>query len=188
MRACCCLLGLCLATSHARAEPDAGWILLQDEQVRIQCRPVAVGTECEASANLSAGVDHVASVIADLQRWPEIFASVREVRPITPGIWGIDVELPFPLGRWPLIASVVHDREGAAHHIQLIAQGDEAALWSHASWRVTARGSGSQLQYLWRSDALRRLPAPLRRVLLRRTGHNTLWGVALAVGAQPTAP
>ncbi|HHO49313.1 MAG TPA: hypothetical protein ENK18_00180 [Deltaproteobacteria bacterium] len=188
---CCCLLWLCLVVPDARSAPGppgGDWSLLQTEQVRIQCRPTPTSTECEALANLDSSPDRLASVIVDLARWPEIFPSVRAVRELEPGLWSVDIELPFPLGRWPLIAEVIHRIDGAEHHIELIQRGSGVALWAHASWRITPEGPGSQVQYLWRSDALRRVPAPVRRMLLRRTGHNTLWGVALAVGAQPSAP
>ena len=169
------------------ASGDPGEVeVLQEEQVHVQCRAVDDGTLCSAQAHLGVDVDRICAVLEDLGSWPEVFSTVRSVEALGESTFAVDVMLPFPLGRWPFVARVEHHVDDRGHHVRLHQIGDGSTLWTAAAWHVVPEGDRSWVRYTWHTDALRALPAFVRRTLNRRTGHNTVWGVALAAGTEPS--
>ena len=175
------------------------WTVLQTEQVHVQCRELDRGTECEASARFSAEIEPVVEAVRDLGRWPAIFESVRTSRAVAPDTWAVEVRLPFPMGTRRFTAHVLHDSSRASepwaeesrlvptsHTLVLTQVAGESGLWSRAVWQFTEiPGGGTRVSYTWQTSALSALPGFVRRPLLRRTGHNTVWGVAMAAGTRP---
>ncbi|MBX2802236.1 MAG: hypothetical protein KTR31_31430 [Myxococcales bacterium] len=177
-----------LITAASAQQPAAvPWTVLQTEQVRVQCRGHEPGSECEAHAWIGADVDQVCGVLEDLMAWPTVFATVRGVQRVSADTYALDVNLPFPLGAWPFEAKVEHEVDPLGHHVRLVQVSTGTALWRRATWTVVPEGKGSRIVYAWHSEALTGWPGMLRNTLLRRTGHNTVWAVALAADSEPTA-
>jgi hypothetical protein len=173
------LLGAALA-----GVPTAPWTVLQSEQVDVRCAPSDGGWRCRASALLDVPLERVCEVVEDLASYPEVFASVVGVEPLGTDTWRLRIDLPWPLANQELDVAVQLDSSGEGRGYRLVQVGGATGLWREASWSVEPRPKGSRLTYSWIAPRWP-LPGPARDDVLRRQGHNTVWAVALAMGAEP---
>ncbi len=178
---------LSIALAWISTAAAGGWTLLQDEQVRVRCELLAERTRCEASAHLGASVSAVSAVIADVAAYPSVFASVREVQATSADGWSVWVDLPWPLTRSRVEARLEQVSTPTGLAWNWTNTGPEGPIWSDARWTVVPESGGTRVLYAWTAPAWS-LPASVRRGLLRRQGHNTVWAVALATESTPSVP
>jgi len=164
-----------------------GWRVLQVEQVHVRCRAVeSRQTECEASAPMSASASAVLAAVADPVRWPEVFPSVVSAVSQGGDSWAVRIDLPWPFGVWEINATWTHEQAEGVDLFHLDRGGETGGLWSETWWEIRGTESGSEVRYRWRSKDLP-VPRRAREGLLRRIGHDTLWGVAFAADTVPVA-
>jgi len=163
-----------------------GALVLQDEQVLVRCEPLVEEVRCAAEAVLPVPVDAVLRLVEDPGSYAETYPTIAATEQQPDGTYRVDVRLPWPMPSWPLTVTATSADAGPWKGVHLTDIGGGVGVWHDAEIRVRPDERGSVVQWAWSGPAI--YPGWARPRIHRTFGHNAVWALAQAVGAEPEAP
>ncbi len=152
----------------------------------VRCEPLDEAVRCAAEAVLPVAADEVLKLVEDPGSYAETYPTIAATAKQDDGTYVVDVRLPWPMPHWPLTVAADRADAGPWKGVRLTDIGGGYGVWRQAEIRVRPDPRGSVVQWAWSGPAY--YPSWARSRIHRTFGHNAVWALAEAVGAEPEAP
>jgi hypothetical protein len=192
------MISLSLVASAVAAVPGegAGWEVVRDDIVRVECTSVQGEPWCRSVGVISADIDRIDEILMDIERTFHQFQKLRSATRIDLAIRHVTIDYP----------SILADRDYVARYSRQITEGRRILSWvpvEHPSappvhgvvrltefegeWRLEAVGEHTRVWYVWHADPAGDFPNWAMSQAKVRTGYEVLQDLAHASGAELVA-
>jgi hypothetical protein len=189
------MISLSLVANAVAAVPgeEAGWKVVRDDIVRVECAEVLGEPWCRSVGVISANIDRIDEILTYIERTSHQFQKVRSAVKIDLAIRHVTIDYP----------SILADRDYVARYSRQITQGRRIISWvpvEHPSappvhgvvrltefegeWWLEALGEHTQVGYVWHADPAGDFPSWAMSQAKVRTGYEVLQDLAHASGAE----
>lgn len=192
------MISMSLVASAVAAVPgeEAGWEVLRDDIVRVECAEVLGEPWCRSVGVIAANIDRIDETLSDIERTFHKFQKVRSAIKIDLEIRHVTIDYP----------SILADRDYVARYSRQVTQNQRIISWvpvEHPSaplvpgvvrltefegeWRLEAMSEYTQVWHVWHADPAGDFPNWAMSQAKSRTGYEVLQDLAHASGAELVA-